>query len=702
MKTTHIEGRKKRAGPATRLLDEARFRKLFDTADAMSIQGYLPDGTVVYWNHASETIYGYTEAEALGASLYDLIIPDEIRDMVEAGVRWMFETGQNFPPGRLELKHKDGHLVPVYSSHTIVEIPGETPVLFCMDADMSHLAEAEAELRVAATAFESQQSMLITDATGVILRVNKAFTEATGYSAKEAVGRTPRILKSGRHTPEFYAEMWRRLVETGHWEGEIWDRRKNGEVYADWVNITAVCDEQGRVTHYVAAQTDISRHKEAEATITQLAFYDSLTRLPNRRLLLDRLQQAVAGSLRSDSVGALLFIDIDHFKTLNDTLGHDVGDLLLLQVAGRLEGSIRESDTAARLGGDEFVVMLEDLSNNRQEAATQAEIVGRKILTALNQVYTLREHEYTGSVSIGVALFSREASNVDELLKHADLAMYEAKAAGRNALRFFDPEMQAAVSLRAAIVSGLREGLRTQQFRLNYQPQVDGEGRVVGAEVLLRWDCPGRGLVSPAEFIPVAEETGLILPLGRWVLETACSRLAAWAARPETAHLTLAVNVSAAQFARADFVDEVLGVLASTGADPRRLKLELTESLLVDRVDEVIAKMSALKAQGVGFALDDFGTGYSSLSYLRRLPLDQLKIDQSFVRDLLVDANSATIARTIIALSQAMGLAVIAEGVETEAQQALLAGLGCHAYQGYLFGRPMPVEQLEASLAAQG
>jgi len=688
-------------GNPPRAVSEARFQKLFDEADAMSIQGYLPDGTVVYWNRASEHIYGYTADEALGQNLLDLIIPFEMREGVEAAVCWMFESGQGIPPGRLDLKHKDGRAVPVYSNHTVVTVAGQTPVLFCMDTDMSALDRAEAELRIAAIAFESQQGMLITDANGIILRVNQAFTLSSGYSAEESVGQTPRLLRSGRHSVDFYIEMWRSILDKGAWQGEIWNKRKNGEIRADWVTITAVKDNKGLITHYVGTETDITQRKEAEARILHLAFYDPLTRLPNRRLLLDRLQQAVAASVRKQIAGALLFIDIDHFKTLNDTQGHDVGDLLLQQVAERLAACIRENDTAARLGGDEFVVMLEDLSPNLQDAASQAEAAGNKILTSLSQPYKLRRHDYVGSVSIGITLFPTLESTTDELMKQADLAMYEAKAAGRNALRFFDPEMQAAVSLRAELVNGLREGLHKQQFRLYYQPQVDRDGRIVGAEALVRWDCPARGVVSPVEFIPAAEESGLILPLGSWVLETACLQLAAWANQPAAAQLTLAVNVSACQFSRADFVDQVLEIVSRTGANPHRLKLELTESLLVDKVDEVIAKMTALKAHGIGFSLDDFGTGYSSLAYLRRLPLDQLKIDQSFVRDLLVDPNSVAIAKTIIVLSQAMGLSVIAEGVETEMQRVVLDSLGCHAFQGYLFSRPLPVEKLAGLLSAQ-
>lgn len=684
----------------SREVSEARFKKLFDEADAMSIQGYLPNGTVVYWNQASEKIYGYTAEEALGGNLLDLIIPADIRQEVEGAVNWMFESGQGIPAGRLELKHKNGHPVHVHSSHTVIAIPNHPPVLFCMDADMSSLVRAEAELRIAAAAFESQQGMFITDDQGVILRVNQAFTLTTGYSAEEAVGQTPRLIRSDYHPAAYYEAMWQSLLDTGFWQGEIWNRRKSGEVYANWITITAVRDEKGQITHYVSSQIDITQRKDAEAQIMHLAFYDPLTRLPNRRLLLDRLQQAIAASARNQSVGALLFIDLDNFKTLNDTLGHDIGDRLLQQVAERLNACIRKNDTVARLGGDEFLVMLEDLSQSQPEAATQAEAAGRKILDALNQIYQIDKHKYLGSVSIGVTLFSKQA-NVDELLKQADLAMYEAKAAGRNSLRFFDPEMQKAVTLRAELLNGLQEALREQQFRLYYQPQVDQEGHITGAEALVRWERPGVGLVSPVEFIPVAEESGLIKPLGFWVLETACSQLADWALKPESAALTLSVNVSSVQFNCADFVEQVLEVLHKTGANAQQLKLELTESLLVEKVDEVIAKMSALKAHGVGFSLDDFGTGYSSLAYLRRLPLDQLKIDRSFVRDLLDDPNSAAIAQTIIDLSQTMGLSVIAEGVETEIQRVLLASLGCHAYQGYLFGRPLPIDQLQELLIAQ-
>ena len=445
----------------------------------------------------------------------------------------------------------------------------------------------------------------------------------------------------------------------------------------------------------------LSQIESRDNEIRKLAYFDPLTRLPNRRLLLDRLQHALSACLRSKRQGALLFIDLDNFKTINDTLGHDKGDMLLEQVAQRLVTCVREGDTVARLGGDEFVVMLEDLSQSPKEAATQAETVATKILTALNQPYLIDAHDYRNTPSIGATLFGDNKNSLDELLKRADMAMYQAKAAGRNTLRFFDPEMQAAVTTRAALDNDLREALQGNQFLLHYQPQVDDMRRLLGVEALLRWQHPRRGLVSPADFVPLAEETGLILPLGQWVLESACAQLANWSGLPEMSHLSLAVNVSAHQFRQSDFVERVSTVLKASGASPQKLKLELTESLLLDDVEDTVAKMNALKVMGVSFSLDDFGTGYSSLAYLKRLPLDQLKIDQSFVRDILTDPNDAVIACTVVALAQSMGLAVIAEGVETGAQLEFLAANGCKVYQGYYFSRPLSLADFE-KLAQRG
>jgi diguanylate cyclase (GGDEF)-like protein/PAS domain S-box-containing protein len=449
-----------------------------------------------------------------------------------------------------------------------------------------------------------------------------------------------------------------------------------------------VFDEQGVFTGYRGTGRDITEQKMAEAEIERLAFYDALCGLPNRRLLMNRLSQALAACARHGQNGALLFIDLDNFKDLNDTLGHAMGDTLLGQVARRLVGCVRESDTVARFGGDEFVVMLEGLSPTLDEALAQAEAAARKILLALNKAHDLGGQERHSTPSIGITLFHDQEHSAEELIKRADVAMYQAKSAGRNTLRFFDPQMQAAVADRAALEADLRQGLARGELRLHYQPVVDAERRVVGAEALVRWEHPTRGMVPPAQFIALAEQTGLILPLGQWVLETACAQLAQWAPLVRARGFTLAVNVSARQFRQSDFVAQVLSALSHSGAQPEALTLELTESMLLADVRDVIAKMHELKSHGIGFALDDFGTGYSSLAYLKRLPLDLLKIDKSFVGDVLTNANDAAIARTILALAQSLDLGVVAEGVETEGQRAFLMRNGCKGFQGYLFGRP--------------
>ena len=568
-------------------------------------------------------------------------------------------------------------------------------------------AAAEMERQETDARIHDQASLLDKAQDAIIVRGmdhriefwNKSAERLYGWTQDEALGRPIQDVLSD--APAAFIEASRVLVALGEWSGEIAKQRKDGTTLTVESRWTLVRDDAGQPQAILAIDTDITQRKAAELEILQLAFYDPLTQLPNRRLLMDRLQQALATNARSRHTGALLFIDLDNFKTINDTLGHEQGDLLLRQVALRLGASVRASDTVARLGGDEFVVMLLDLDNARHtEAAVQATAVAEKILAALSASYLIAGNEHHSTASIGVTLFG-QGDTVGDLLKRADLAMYQAKAAGRNTMRFFDPEMQAAISARAALEADLRAALTRGELVLHYQPQVDGDGHMTGVEALLRWRHPRHGMVSPAEFIPMAEDTGLILPVGLWVLETACAQLAAWATRAQTAPLIMAVNVSVRQFRHPDFVAQVRQVLGRSGANARRLKLEITESLMVDDMEESICKMIALKGEGVSFSLDDFGTGYSSLAYLKRLPLDQLKIDQSFVKDLLTDPNDAAIARTIVALAQSMGLAVIAEGVENEAQRAFLARLGCRAYQGFLFSRPLPIECLDAFMRDQ-
>jgi diguanylate cyclase (GGDEF)-like protein/PAS domain S-box-containing protein len=683
---------------------EEKFRAIADCTVNLEVW-WGPDGKPRWINPSVLEYTGYSVDECM--AMHDfagtLIHPDDMPRVAPE----LLKGRQGLRGGDLEFRcvRKDGALIWLSASWVpIYDAKGLLTGFRMSGRDITERKRFEEELRIAAVAFESLEGMMVTDADGTILRVNSAFTECTGYAVEEVVGRTPRMLQSGRHDKAFYREMWDTIHRDGGWQGEIWDRRKNGEIYPKWLTITAVTGENGAVTHYIGTHHDITERKIAEERIKELAFFDALTRLPNRRLLWDRLRQAIAVSAQTGTCGALLFLDLDNFKTLNDTLGHDKGDLLLQQVAARLSGCAREGDTVARVGGDEFVIVLGSLSASRDEAASQTEAIGESILSVLAGACQLEGVDYRTSASIGATVFQGHEASIDELLKQADLAMYKCKERGRNAMCFFDPAMQTVVVERAALEAALRRAIDEDQFLVHYQAQVSDGDRVTGAEALVRWQHPERGIVAPADFIPLAEETGLILALGDKVLETACLQLAQWATQPGMAHLTVAVNVSAQQFREPRFVERVLDVLERTGANPRRLKLELTESVLVDNVQDIIEKMAALKAEGVVFSLDDFGIGYSSLSYLKRLPLDQLKIDRSFVRDILVDSNDAVIARTIVALAQSLGLGVIAEGVETEAQRDFLAGAGCHAYQGYYFCRPLPVEGFEAfagSFAAQ-
>ena len=646
-------------------------------------------------NSAYEAFIGRPVAELIGrkssdmapAELTDRPLPAD-QDLLEMRGAQIYEA---------KVRYADGQVRDVMFHKATFTLPdGSVGGLVGLMLDISQRKQMEDNLRQAATVFDnSAEGVIIAQTDGTIIAVNRAFSAITGYQQSEVIGRNPRMLQSGRHDKSFYADMWASIERRDRWQGEVWNRRKNGEIFAQWISIMAVRDTQHRLTNYVATFSDITDQKQNEERIQSLAFSDPLTALPNRRLLLDHLHHALVLSARTRRSGALFFIDLDNFKALNDTRGHDIGDLLLKQVAERLQACIRAGDTVARLGGDEFVVMLEGLSENSTEAFKQAESVGAKIQAALTEPYLLQGGVHHNTPSIGVTLFGDQQSSLEELLKQADLAMYRAKASGRNALRFFDPEMQSVVGARVALEAELRQGLARSEFLLHYQPQVAGDGGLTGVEALVRWRHPVRGTVAPAEFIALAEETGLIVPLGHWVLETACAQLARWASCPGRAHLTVAVNVSARQFHSPDFVDQVLEVLDLTGADPKRLKLELTESLLVTNVDDVIAKMSLLKAKGVGFSLDDFGTGYSSLSYLKRLPLDQLKIDRGFVSHILTDPNDAAIAQMVVALAQTLGLEVVAEGVEIEAQRDLLARQGCHVYQGYLFSPPLSIEAFE-------
>jgi diguanylate cyclase (GGDEF)-like protein/PAS domain S-box-containing protein len=655
-------------------------------------------GRVVSANAIAHQVFGYPAGTMAKLSV-EALIPDRFRAS-HPGHRTRFMAMPKscvMGQGReLQARRRDGSEFPAEVGLASMRL-GERPFVVVSVVDISARKRTEEEQRIAAIAFESQSGMMVTDPHGVILRVNRAFVRMTGFSVEEAVGQTPSLLRSGRHSAAFYQEMWAALVAKGYWQGQIWNRRKSGKIYSEWLTITAVKSAEGKVTHYVSTFSDITQNSEAEAQIHRLAYYDALTQLPNRRLLQDRLSQALATTSRNGLYGAILFLDIDNFKTVNDTRGHDTGDQLLVEVTQRLRQTVREGDTVARLGGDEFVVLLEELGNNADEAAALAKQVGEKLGEAISLPCQINGTELHCTASIGIGLFCLH-DTVEDLLKHADLAMYHAKTSGRNTLRFFDPAMQARLYERSALETELRKALKQRQLQLHYQPQVDTRGRVIGAEALLRWQHPLRGLVAPGDFIPLAEESGLILPIGHWVLETACAQLAKWAHSSHGRDLVLAVNVSARQFRQPDFVAQVTAVLETSGANPARLKLELTESLVLENVADTIAKMRQLKMLGISFSMDDFGTGYSSLSYLTRLPLDQLKIDRSFVHNLSDNFNDGIIVRTIITMGRSLALDVVAEGVETEGQREFLERHGCHCYQGYLYGKPLPIKQFEALL----
>lgn len=609
----------------------------------------------------------------------------------------------------LDLPRTNGGSLPLEVSLKYHEADGRAYIL-AVARDHTQRRRDESALRESETMFHTMVDWTYdweywVNPDGSFHYITPSVERVTGYSAEE-FERNPTLIDAIIHAEERH--LWERHVHHHLPAGSCEDIaeldfrivRKQGDIR--WVTHTCrpVCDKAQRYLGRRVTVRDITARKEAEEQIRHLAYFDPLTGLPNRRLLMDRLGQALIASNRSQEHGALLILDLDHFKSLNDTRGHECGDRLLVEVARRLRVCVRQEDTVVRLGGDEFVVMAEGLGSEEASAAHQAETVAEKIRRSLNEPYALNgmDREHHSTPSIGLTLFRGLDISAEVLLKQADVALYQAKDAGRNTTRFFNPAMQATIDARAAMENALRRGLREREFHLFYQPQMDQDGRLIGAEALLRWLPPGQGPVSPASFIPLAEETGLILPLGQWVVDTACAQLKAWEAVPATRELRLAINVSARQFHQPDFVARIRDSLAHSGANPSRLKLELTESVVLSNIDEVVLRMEQLRSLGVGFSLDDFGTGYSSLSYLKRLPLDQLKIDQSFVRDIPQDANDAAIVRAILAMSQSLGLHVIAEGVETLEQRNFLRDNGCTAYQGYLFGKPMPIGEWDAML----
>lgn len=687
--------------------NELRFRSLVDSTDGIVWEADAEALTNTFVSKSAERMLGYPVGDWLVPGFWESHIHPEDRDWA---VDFSISRTNRMEDHEFEYRFfaRDGRVVWLRDNLKVIAENGKPKWIrgLLVDITPQKLAEqrilaAQESLRESAlhtqTILDNMVDGVITiNPQGLVESFNKAASTIFGYTPQEIVGQNLSMLM-----PEPHRSQHNGFLAHYHQTGEeriigqtleVEGQRKDGNVFPISLSVSKISRSGEPV--FVGIVRDITRQRQDIEEIRRLAFYDSLTGLPNRRLLLDRLKHAMATSGRTNQHGAVMFLDLDHFKQLNDTLGHDVGDVLLQQVATRLKSCVRDGDSVARLGGDEFVVLLEDLSGHVQEAATQSEGIALKIQDALGQPYRLRDHVYYSTPSIGIVMFMANKEPMEVLLKNADVAMYQAKSAGRNTARFFDPIMQATVAAHTEMETDMRHGLASREFALHYQVQVDVEGAVVGTEALARWNHPTRGMVSPAHFIPLAEESGLILPLGKWVLETACAQLVVWAKDIATAHWTVAVNVSASQFVQADFVTSVISAVEKAGANPRRLKLELTESMLVNDVEDIIVKMNALKARGVSFSLDDFGIGYSSLSHLKRLPLAQLKIDQSFVRDVLTDPSDAMIARTVVALGHSLGLKVVAEGVETVGQRDFLAGVGCDTFQGYYFGRPLPAANL--------
>jgi diguanylate cyclase (GGDEF)-like protein/PAS domain S-box-containing protein len=587
--------------------------------------------------------------------------------------------------GKLLSRDADGNPLRMIGTHT----------------DISQFKAQQNALRMAAEIFEQNtQSIIVTTAPdNKVVRVNPAFTQITGYSAEEALGKNPNFLESARHSEEFFLSMWETIVKDGQWRGEIWNKRKNGEIYPELMSITAIKDKNGEITHYVSLSSDISKSKQAEEQIRDLAYYDTLTGLPNRRLLEDRLKLALANAHRNNSRVGLLFLDLDHFKTINDSLGHLAGDLLLTQSAQRISACVREGDTVARQGGDEFVLLLPDLANDH-DALYAASTVAEKIRDELRIPFDLNGYEAAVTPSIGIAIYPMDADNMVDLVRNADTAMYHAKKHGRNNYQFYASNMNANAVKRLGMDNALRHAIERNELSLYYQPQVDAEGKILSAEALLRWNSTLLGEIMPAQFIPLAEENGLIIPIGKWVLETACAQMRAWLdAGLVSDKMRIAVNISPRQFAHADFNMRLVETLDNYKLHPKDIELEVTEGVLMQNTQESLAKLDELKALGFKISVDDFGTGYSSLSYLKHFPIDVLKIDQSFVRDISNDADDAAISRAIISMAKNLNLKVIAEGVETIEQLKFLKENGCDAYQGYHFSRPMPAAELTALLA---
>ena len=672
--------------------NESRFHQLLQSIPSVSVQGYDFEGKTSYWNKGSENLYGYSADEALGQSMFDLIIPPKMHLGVRDAMQNMLQTEVPIPSGELTLMTKHGTEVNVFSSHAYVHVPGQPPEMFCIDVDLTERKLADEKIKLAANVFShARESIIITDTSGKIIDVNSTFTSITGYSKEEAIGQNSRILQSGRQSPKFYIDMWQALLEEGYWYGELWNRRKNGEIYAEMKAISAVRDEHGITTHYVALGSDITPMKQHQDQLERIAHYDILTNLPNRSLLADRLSQAMLQCKRHAQSLAVIFLDLDGFKEVNDDYGHDMGDELLIALSVRMKEALREGDNLARIGGDEFVAVLADLAK-----VEDCEPILERLLLAASKPITIGDTVLNISASIGVTLYPQDNVDADQLMRHADQAMYIAKESGKNRFHLFDTAQDDAVKVQRESLEAIRNALDNDQFVLYYQPKVNMKtGKVAGVEALIRWQHPERGLLNPIDFLPVIENNSMMIEMGEWVIDRALTQISQWQAMEVNLTVNVSVNIAAVQLQQPDFTQRLTTLLAAhPNVAPRFLELEVLETSALDDVQHISAIMNACMILGVNFSLDDFGTGYSSLTYLRRLPANIIKIDQTFVRDMLIDPDDLAIVEGVIALAKSFKREVIAEGVETIEHGTALLQLGCELAQGYGIAKPMPASDI--------
>ena len=666
----------------------ARFFEL--SSELLCVAG--EDGTFRQLSESWERVLDFPREQLLSITMRSLVHPDD-RQVTDAALQALRRNG-GLARFQNRCRTRKGDWRKLDWSATL---DTDSRRMHAVARDISEQGEFEARLRLAGAVFDhALEGIMVTNAQGLIVAVNAAFSEITGYSSEEALGKRPKVAQAGTRDRALFGEILQSLDATGRWQGEVWNRRRNGEIYPQWLNVTAARDPAGQTTHIVALFSDVTELRSSEMRLERLAHYDPLTGLANRTLLFSRLEHAVAQARRQASRVAVLFLDLDRFKNINDSLGHPVGDELLISLSRRLQHRIRTGDTFARLGGDEFVVVMEALrepTDAASLAAALAEQLAEPFTTAEGAILYV-------SVSIGISLFPDNGQDAASLIRNADAAMYHAKEGGRGTYRFYTSSLTDAVNLRLELDTRLRGALEREEFILQYQAKYDPSGRITGAEALVRWQPNDRPMVPPNQFIPVAEDTGLIIPLGEWVLREACREARRWLDEG-LGRLTVAVNVSNVQFRSRHLVDRVREILGETRLPPELLEIEITESAIMEPVQDAVLHLDGLRSLGVQLALDDFGTGYSSLAALKRLPLQVLKVDQSFVRGLPEDKSDEQIVRTIVTMAQNLGLTTTAEGVETPAQLDLLRAIGCNAFQGYLMARPEPAEGFVARVRAQ-